>query len=95
MVYVIGDLHLSLSGDKGMDVFPGWQNYVARIKENWEALVCPEDTVVLAGDTSWGMSCEEALADFRFIEALPGRKVCSREPHIGGQPAQLNCFGRA
>ena len=27
-LYVIGDLHLSLSGNKSMDIFPGWKDYV-------------------------------------------------------------------
>ena len=34
-VYTISDLHLSLSGDHSMDVFPGWQGYVERIEQNW------------------------------------------------------------
>ncbi|PWM36440.1 MAG: serine/threonine protein phosphatase, partial [Clostridiales bacterium] len=34
-IYTIGDLHLSLGADKAMDIFPGWENYVARIEENW------------------------------------------------------------
>ena len=51
-LYVIGDLHLSLSGDKTMDIFPGWKDYVSRIKENWLVKIRPEDTVVLAGVVS-------------------------------------------
>ena len=35
-VYTIGDLHLSLGGDHSMNVFPGWENYVERIKQNWQ-----------------------------------------------------------
>ncbi len=77
-LYTIGDLHLSLSGDHAMDVFPGWERYVGRIEENWRAKICADDTVVLPGDTSWGMSLEGALADFKFLESLPGKKSCSR-----------------
>ena len=28
-LFVIADLHLSLNGEKPMDVFRGWHNYVA------------------------------------------------------------------
>ena len=80
-LYVIGDLHLSLSGDKTMDIFPGWKDYVSRIKENWLVKIRPEDTVVLAGDTSWGMSFNEAKADFAFIDALPGQKIILKGNH--------------
>lgn len=80
-LYVIGDLHLSLSGNKSMDIFSGWHDYVQRIETNWRAKVRPEDTVVLAGDTSWGMSFAEAAADFAFIDALPGQKIILKGNH--------------
>ena len=33
------------------------------------------DIIVLAGDISWGMSLEQSLPDFQFIDALPGKKI--------------------
>lgn len=80
-VFTIADLHLSLDADKPMDVFPGWENYVERIRENWNRLISEEDTVVLAGDISWGMSMEQALLDFRFLQALPGSKLIIKGNH--------------
>lgn len=80
-VYTIGDLHLSLSGNHSMEVFPGWENYVARIGRSWTAKVTAADTVVLAGDISWGMSLPEALVDFQFIDALPGKKILLKGNH--------------
>ena len=80
-LYAIGDLHLSTGADKPMDVFSGWQNYVQRICENWCACVAPEDTVILAGDTSWGMTLGEALPDFRLIDSLPGKKILLKGNH--------------
>ena len=80
-IYTIGDLHLSLGADKAMDIFPGWENYVARIEENWKNTVREEDTVVLAGDISWGMSLQQALRDFQFIDALPGKKLLLKGNH--------------
>ena len=80
-IYAIGDLHLSFGTTKPMDIFRGWKDYVARLCESWNAQVLPDDTVVLAGDTSWGMSLEEALPDFRWIDALPGKKILLKGNH--------------
>ena len=80
-LYTIGDLHLSLNSDKSMDVFgPGWAHYVARIREGFSALT-EDDTTVLCGDLSWGMSLEESLEDLKFIHALPGRKILLKGNH--------------
>ena len=80
-LFVMGDLHLSLSSDKSMDIFGGWENYVERIKGNWNREVSPEDTVVVPGDISWAMSLKEAVADFRYIHELPGRKIILKGNH--------------
>ena len=80
-LYVIGDLHLSLGADKPMDVFYGWEDYVQRIEANWKNTIADEDTVVLAGDSSWAMSIENTLEDFRFIHQLPGQKWLLKGNH--------------
>lgn len=80
-LFAIADLHLSLGTDKPMDVFEGWRDYVPRIEENWRSCVAPDDTVVIAGDISWAMKLEEAVADFRFINSLPGRKLILKGNH--------------
>ena len=54
-LFTISDLHLSLSADKSMTVFHGWENYTERIENNWRRLVKEEDTVILPGDFSWGL----------------------------------------
>lgn len=80
-LYAIGDLHLSLGGDKPMDVFGGrWINYVEKLKEGFSDLT-DEDVTVLCGDLSWGMSLEAAREDFLFIDRLPGRKVILKGNH--------------
>ena len=62
-LYAMGDLHLSLSGNKSMEVFgPAWENYVARIGDALSRLT-GSDLLVLAGDTSWGMSLPEAAGE--------------------------------
>ena len=56
-LFTIGDLHLSFGvPEKPMDIFGGWKNYQQLLEENWLRLIAPEDTVVLAGDFSWGMT---------------------------------------
>ncbi|MBQ1340597.1 MAG: metallophosphoesterase, partial [Ruminococcus sp.] len=81
-LYVIGDLHLSFSDpSKTMSVFNGWQDYQEKIEKNWRNIVKPEDTVVLAGDISWGMSLQQALPDFQFINSLPGEKIILKGNH--------------
>lgn len=80
-IFTIGDLHLSLGAAKPMDIFRGWENYMERLRENWLSAVAPEDTVVLAGDTSWAMKLEDCAADFAFLQALPGRKLLLKGNH--------------
>ena len=64
-----------------MDVFGGnWENYVEKLLEGF-SVVEPEDTVVLCGDLSWGMSLEQAEADFAFLDRLPGRKLLMKGNH--------------
>lgn len=80
-LYVIGDLHLSFGVDKPMDIFRGWKDYIGRLTENWQKKIMPEDTVVVAGDISWGMTLAEALEDFRFLHRLNGRKIILKGNH--------------
>ena len=82
MLFAISDLHLSLSGDKPMDIFgEKWEGHHLKVKENWERLVDDSDTVILGGDLSWAMRLEEAEQDFHFIHNLPGKKVLFKGNH--------------
>lgn len=80
-VYAIADLHLSFGTDKPMDIFGGWTNYTERIEKNWQRLVAPEDTVVIAGDISWAMKLENTEKDFAFIDRLNGSKLIMKGNH--------------
>lgn len=81
-LYVIGDLHLCFSNpSKTMSIFAGWENYQERIKKNWLETVKEDDTVVLAGDISWGMTLQQSLPDFRFINELTGQKIILKGNH--------------
>lgn len=81
-IYAIGDLHLSLGNpDKSMEVFGGrWLGYVDKIKRSFSEL-SEDDTLVLCGDTSWGMSLEAALEDFSFLQQFPCRKYLVKGNH--------------
>ena len=81
-VFVISDLHLSFGVDKPMDIFGArWQNFEEKLKANWETKISADDTVVLPGDFSWGMTLEEAKPDFDFLESLPGQKILMKGNH--------------
>ena len=80
-LFAISDLHLSLSADKPMDIFHGWENYVDRLYDNWQKTVNKDDIVVIAGDVSWGISLEEALKDFKFLDRLNGKKIIIKGNH--------------
>lgn len=81
-LYSIADLHLSTLSDKPMDIFgPRWVSHADKIRKNWCAIVKPEDTVVIPGDISWGLSMKEALPDFVFIDTLPGHKIIGKGNH--------------
>lgn len=81
-LYAIADLHLPLGIDKPMNIFgKSWENYVSRLKKNWQNTVSKGDTVVLAGDFSWATYLEESKKDFEFLNALNGRKIMLKGNH--------------
>ena len=82
-LYVIADLHLSVAHpDKSMDVFGRrWHDYTEKLNKNWNAVITDEDTVVIPGDISWGLTLADALPDFAFIEKLPGKKLIGKGNH--------------
>ena len=82
-LYTIGDLHLSLSAKKPMDVFGGaWVGYMDKLKEGLSVLT-EEDTLVLCGDLSWALGLENAREDFAWINEI------WTEDHPQGQPRLL------
>ena len=83
-IFAIGDLHLSFDEriSKPMDIFGSrWENHAERLKQNWEENIGKDDTVLVCGDISWGLRLEEAMADFKWIESLPGRKIITKGNH--------------
>ena len=67
-----------------MDVFGGvWQGYLDKLAEGF-SILRPEDTLVIPGDISWGMSLEQAEAGL----CLAGRLARHQDP-AQGQPRLL------
>ena len=95
-LYAIGDLHLHFSSplkipsqSRGI-----WKGREARVLSACRELIREEDTLVLAGDHSWGRSLDEAMEDLLWIAGLPGRKILLRGNHDmfwdAKKTAQLN-----
>lgn len=81
-LYTIGDPHLSLGVQKPMDIFGGvWRDYQTKLERCLRETLRDGDLLVVAGDFSWGMSLQQALPDFRFLDAFPGRKVLLKGNH--------------
>ncbi|SCY27173.1 metallophosphoesterase [Alkaliphilus peptidifermentans] len=81
-LYGIADLHLSNSTDKPMDIFGNhWFLHHEKIQRDWCQRVNSNDTVLIAGDISWGMTMKEAIIDLDWINQLPGRKILIKGNH--------------
>ena len=82
-VFVIADLHLDiLTNEKSMEIFGNrWQGYIEKIQKNWKRVVTDNDTVIIPGDISWALSLEDSLADLKWIDSLPGRKLIMKGNH--------------
>jgi predicted phosphohydrolase len=82
-VFAIADTHLSLSVDKSMELFMGrWSGYVEKMEKNWNENVGHSDSVVIAGDISWGTDFCECEKDFAFINHnLNGTKYIIKGNH--------------
>ncbi len=81
-VFAISDFHLSLGGDKPMDLFGAhWDRHWEKLEENCRRLVQEDDLLLLPGDHSWAMRLDDAGLDLGFISSLPGQKVLCKGNH--------------
>lgn len=82
-LFVISDLHLATAdSNKSMEVFGNrWNDYIQRTKNNWTKIISDNDTVIIPGDISWGLSPEDALQDLLWLDALPGKKIILKGNH--------------
>ncbi|HJZ68867.1 MAG TPA: metallophosphoesterase [Blastocatellia bacterium] len=81
-VFAIGDLHLAGGTGKTMDRFgEHWRDHDRKIFDAWQRSVLDDDLVLIAGDTSWAMRFEDALADLNHIAEMPGLKLLIKGNH--------------
>ena len=83
-LFAIGDLHLHYQSElkaPGQLHEPVWKDHEERFRKICSTLVKEEDTLVLAGDHSWGKNLAACEQDLRYISDLPGRKILTRGNH--------------
>lgn len=81
-IFAISDLHMSIANPKPMNIFGGsWDDYLEKIKADWQERVSDEDVVIIAGDISWAMSADDAIKDFEYFKDLKGKKIFIRGNH--------------
>lgn len=83
-LFAIGDLHLHFESElraKNQMRDRIWKNHEEKFLHHVRKLVRPEDTLVLAGDHSWGKTLDRCGKDLQYIEDLPGRKILLRGNH--------------
>ncbi len=96
-LYAIGDLHLHFQSPlkaRAQLRERVWKDHEEKFKRSCARLLSQEDTLVLAGDHSWGRNLAESEEDLRYIAQLPGRKILLRGNHDmfwdAGKTEQLN-----
>ncbi len=81
-IFAIGDLHLSLSAEKPMDIFGEvWRDHAEKLRTAWRETVAHNDWVLIPGDVSWAMQLTAAAPDLSFLAELPGNKLLLRGNH--------------
>ena len=83
-LYAIGDLHLhfqtALKANQQMKDRV-WKNHEQKFRQICAEMILPEDTLVLAGDNSFGRTLSECEQDMQYFSDLPGRKILLRGNH--------------
>ena len=83
-LFAIGDLHLHFQSElKAVNQRrdPACKDHEAKLRQNCLNAVRESDTLVLAGDHSWGKNLSECERDLQYIMDLPGKKVLLRGNH--------------
>lgn len=81
-LYLLSDLHLPFANNIRLSAFGAhWEDHEVQMQRHWDALVAPEDIVLVPGDISWASTPKRAQADWEWLSARPGTKWVSRGNH--------------
>ena len=81
-IWALSDLHLSLGGDKPMDIFGDhWSQHHLRMAKEWDERVAGSDIVITPGDFSWAKNTKAAVKDFAWLGQRPGHKIMVKGNH--------------
>lgn len=81
-IFAIGDLHMSNSVDKPMNIFGShWEGHESKIFSDWKNRVSDEDIVLIVGDISWASKLDDAKVDLDILNSLPGKKLLIKGNH--------------
>ena len=81
-IWGLADTHLSFAKPKPMDIFgEHWRDHPAKIARACQAVIEPDDLVLMPGDLSWAMKRANAQPDLAWLSALPGIKVLCKGNH--------------
>jgi predicted phosphohydrolase len=81
-VWGIADLHLSFARPARRERFAArWLDHAEKIASEWQAVVRPEDLVLLPGDLSMAANHRDLQPDLAWLDRLPGTKVLAPGNH--------------
>lgn len=78
-LYAIGDLHLSLSVNKPMDIFAKFERPYRKLRASFRN--CGMMIPLCCAGTRPGEFVGGGAGDFRFLDRLPGRKILLKGNH--------------
>lgn len=81
-IWGLADTHLSFAKPKPMDIFgEHWRDHPAKIAKACQAVVEPNDLLLMPGDLSWALKRANAEPDLQWLADLPGIKVLCKGNH--------------
>jgi predicted phosphohydrolase len=81
-IWAIADVHLSFARPKPMEIFGDiWRDHPAKIERACQAVIAPDDLLLIPGDISWAVKRQDAERDLAWLARLPGTKVLIKGNH--------------
>jgi len=81
-IWALSDFHLPSSRQKYQNLLGDiWDNHLAKISENVNRLMKPDDYLLVSGDISWAYDTSQMEDDFKFMASLPCKLVLSEGNH--------------